>query len=71
MNSNNKNTGCSLDELTIKEALKMDIKQVSSKTHILVDPAPLPMIPITPFVIGRKMVKGTKNFIRSAKNHFE
>ncbi len=58
MDKNGKKT---FDDMTIKEALFADISRVALKGRIIVDPAPLHFIPITPLVIGKKAIKGAKH----------
>lgn len=58
----------SLDEMTIKEALLKDVAELQLRSTVIMDPAPTPMIPITPIVIGKKIIKGTKKAFDAIKN---
>ena len=57
----------SLDEMTIKEALLKDVAELQLRSTVIMDPAPTPMIPITPIVIGKKIIKGTKKALDAIK----
>ena len=54
----------SLGEISIKEALSADVEALSFRIHVISDPAPLPQIPITPVVIGLKILNGAKKLIQ-------
>lgn len=58
----------SIDELSVKEALTWDAGNILAKHTLIIDPAPLPTIPITPFVIGKKVIKGVKGIVNSIKS---
>lgn len=62
------NSPKSLDEMTIKEALLEDVAELQFRSTVIMDPAPAPMIPITPIVIGKKIIKGTKKAFGAIKN---
>lgn len=62
------NTPKSFDEMTIKDALLKDVAELQFRSTVLVDPAPAPMIPITPIVIGKKIIRGTKKVFDAIKN---
>ena len=59
----NENVKKSLEDMTIKEALKDDVAQVMLRNHVIMDPY-VPPIPITPVVIGKKIIKGAKNLFK-------
>ena len=63
MNENKK----SLSDFTVKEALVTDIAAIKFRNKVIIDPAPLPFISITPIVIGAKAVKGSKNAFQKLK----
>ena len=53
-----------LEELSIKEALTVDVSEIIVRSSLIIDPAPLPHIPITPVVIGLKILNGAKKLIQ-------
>lgn len=56
-----------LDELTLKEALIMDRETLKLRRDAMVDPCPLPFIPLTVFVVGAKLKRGASKLIDSFK----
>ncbi len=56
MNNNKK----SLNQMTVKEAIAYDVTEISFRSHVILDPAPTPFIPITPIVAGKKVLNGAK-----------
>lgn len=57
-----------INELSIKEALSIDMGQITFRNHVIIDPAPMPFIPITPIVIGKKVIKDAKRLIYSRES---
>ena len=55
-----------IEDMTIKEAVTHDIAQVVVNSTIISDPAPV-NIPITPIVIGKKILNGTKKIFKGLK----
>jgi len=53
-----------LEELSIKEALTVDVSEIIVRSSLIIDPVPLPHIPITPVVIGLKILNGAKKLIQ-------
>jgi len=43
-----------INELSIKEAFAADIEAIKFRSTVIIDPAPMPFIPITPIVVGKK-----------------
>lgn len=68
MDQRNKNTDTQpdMDNLTIKEALAMDAAQIAVRSKILIDPY-MPFIPITPLVVGKKVIKGVQSIFSILK----
>ena len=54
-----------IEDISIKEALAADAAELSIRRYIIMDPAPMPFIPVTPIVIGKKIVNVVKSFIQS------
>lgn len=44
------------EDFTIKDALIMDRGEFLFRSHVIIDPAPMPRIPLTPIIIGSKIV---------------
>ena len=53
-----------LEELSIKEALTVDVSEIIVRSSLIIDPAPLPHIPITQAVLGLKILNGAKKLIQ-------
>lgn len=58
----------SLKEMTVKEAIAYDVAEISFRSSVLVDPAPMPFIPITPIVAGKQVLNGVKKASAALKN---
>ena len=62
MDQHNKNTDTrpDMNNLTIKEALAMDAAGIAVRSKICVDPY-MPFVPLTPIVVGKKVIKGVQS----------
>lgn len=56
------------DEFSLKKAIFYDIGQILFQNQVIVDPVPMPFLPITPIVIGKKVINCTKNIICAIKS---
>ena len=56
-----------IDELSIKDALVADIAEIKIRNSIIIDPAPMPFVPITPIVIGKKAINCVKKVAGAIK----
>jgi len=59
-----------LEEMTVKEALQHDVADIAFRSTVIIDPAPMPMIPITPIVIGKKAINGAKKALNDIIKSF-
>lgn len=57
-----------INELSIKDAFVADIEAIEFRSTVIVDPAPMPFIPITPIVVGKKAFTYAKKLAASIKN---
>ena len=58
----------SIDELSVKDAFSADIAAIKFRSTVIIDPAPMPFIPITPIVVGKKAFNYAKKIAASIKN---
>lgn len=61
---NRESSNKDMDKMTIKEALRLDKERLNIWYHLMADPAPVPFVPITPFVIGKKIWDKSKKLFR-------
>lgn len=57
-----------INELSIKEAFAADIEAIKFRSTVIIDPAPMPFIPVTPIVVGKKAFDYAKKIAASIKN---
>ncbi len=57
-----------INELSIKDAFAADIETIKFRSTVIIDPAPMPFIPITPIVVGKKAFNYAKKIAASIKN---
>lgn len=43
-----------INELSVKDAFVADIETIRFRSTVIIDPAPMPFVPITPIVVGKK-----------------
>lgn len=72
MDQRNKNmdTQLDMDKLTVKEALAMDVAQISMRRKIIVDPY-MPFLPITPLAVGKKVIEGVQSVLGIVKTRIK
>lgn len=58
----------SLKEMTVKEAIAYDAAEITYRSSVIIDPAPMPFIPVTPIVVGNKVLNGVKQVSVALKN---
>lgn len=56
MNNNQR----SIIDMTVKEGITYDVMQIIFRNSVIIDPAPMPFIPITPVVVGKKVFNYAK-----------
>ena len=56
-----------MDEMTVLEALARDVGELFFRSSVIVDPAPVPFIPVTPIVVGKKMIRGAGKLFNAVK----
>ena len=66
----NMDTQIDMNELTIKEALAIDAARLVMRSKILTDPY-MPLLPLTPRVIGKKIIKGIQKAANNVKQKDE
>ena len=57
-----------IDALSVKDAFAADVEALKFRSTVIIDPAPLPFIPITPIVVGKKVFDYAKKIAASIKN---
>jgi len=57
-----------IDALSVKDAFAADVEALKFRSTVIIDPAPLPFIPITPIVVGKKAFNYAKKIAASIKN---
>lgn len=56
-----------IDELSVKDALVADIAEIKFRNSVIIDPAPMPFVPITPIVVGKKVINHVKKIAVAIK----
>lgn len=54
----------SFDELSIKEAMSVDVGEMIFRSRGMIDPAPMPFIPFAAIVVGKKIMNGVKELFQ-------
>jgi len=57
-----------IDALSVKDAFAADVEALKFRNTVVIDPAPMPFIPITPIVVGKKAFNYAKKIAASIKN---
>jgi len=57
-----------IDALSVKDAFAADVEALKFRNTVIIDPAPMPFIPITPIVVGKKAFNYAKKIAASIKN---
>lgn len=57
-----------IDKLSVKDAFAADVEALKFRSTVIIDPAPMPFIPITPIVVGKKTFDYAKKIAASIKN---
>lgn len=57
-----------IDTLSVKDAFAADVEVLKFRSTVIIDPAPMPFIPITPIVVGKKAFNYAKKIAASIKN---
>ena len=57
-----------IDALSVKDAFAADVEALKFRSTVIIDPAPLPFISITPIVVGKKAFNYAKKIAASIKN---
>lgn len=57
-----------IDTLSVKDAFAADVEALKIRSTVIIDPAPMPFIPITPIVVGKKVINHVKKIAASIKN---
>lgn len=60
-----------INELSIKDAFAADIEAIKFRSTVIIDPAPIPFVPITPIVVGKKAFNYAKKITASIKSAME
>lgn len=69
--SEKKSLNKNIDELSIKEALIADMAEIKIRNSVIIDPAPMPFIPITPIVAGKKAINHIKKIAVAIKKSID
>ena len=57
-----------IDALSVKDAFAADVEALKFRNTVIIDPAPIPFIPITPIVVGKKAFNYAKKIAASIKD---
>lgn len=57
-----------IDALSVKDAFAADVEALKFRNTVIIDPAPMPFIPVTPIVVGKKAFDYAKKIAASIKN---
>ena len=60
-----------IDTLSVKDAFAADVGALKFRSTVIIDPAPMPCIPITPIVVGKKAFNYAKKIAASIKNEID
>lgn len=60
-----------IDTLSVKDAFAADVGALKFRSTVIIDPAPMPFIPITPIVVGKKAFNYAKKIAASIKNEID
>lgn len=46
-----------IDTLSVEDSFAADVEALKFRNTVIIDPAPMPFIPITPIVVGKKSIQ--------------